>query len=310
MLQWFFQTGPSKDASGRSSPPCQMGFWISSTAGAAGRPGTITSSSKAMNISNPHRQCNNIFQTMLNAAASQVPKSIGSSINLQQNPATASGQFELPGGLGTGTSYRPDLGVRLLMSTAGKAVDAGYPSYVLAFNTTWTPDPSQSPYSSSPSGAPNMCTDTATAAPCVCGSSATCQKPNSGAPTDQKLCRDTATAALCPCGSTPTCSDSIDSTSSSGSHQTTSCVDSETGGACTCGSSATCSVPGTPPQRKPYETCLDSQTGQVCTCGSSKTCPNPSSGQPTRPLPPKDCRDSETGMECYCGLSITCSERG
>jgi len=82
-----------------------MGFWIPNGDGAAGKPGTITSTNKPFDPTNPQGQCRKIFQTMLDVAASLNPQSLGSSINLLTNPGNAAGQFKLPGGSRTGTSY-------------------------------------------------------------------------------------------------------------------------------------------------------------------------------------------------------------
>jgi len=81
-----------------------MGFWIPNGDGAAGKPGTITSTHKPFDPTKPQDQCRNVFQTMLDVAASLNPHSLGSSTNLVTNPGNAAGQFKLPGGSGTGTS--------------------------------------------------------------------------------------------------------------------------------------------------------------------------------------------------------------
>ena len=47
-------------------------------------------------------QCQNIFRAILDANAAHNPQWLGASINLRTFPATAQGQFELPGGEGTG----------------------------------------------------------------------------------------------------------------------------------------------------------------------------------------------------------------
>lgn len=80
-----------------------MGFWIPGAPGSAGRPGTLTSDGTALDASNPQGQCKNIFQTMLDVAASRNPDLSGTSINLLTNPGNAPGPFKLPGGSGTGS---------------------------------------------------------------------------------------------------------------------------------------------------------------------------------------------------------------
>lgn len=80
-----------------------MGFWLPNGDGVAGKAGTITSTKNPVDPLKPQGQCRNIFQTMLDVAASLNPTSLGSSVNLVTNPGSAEGQFKLPGGSGTGT---------------------------------------------------------------------------------------------------------------------------------------------------------------------------------------------------------------
>jgi len=71
-----------------ANPACQMGFYLPSDPAAAPKPSPA--------------QCRNIFGSMLNAAEYSGWRWFGSTVNLAVNPATAAGQFALPGGSGTG----------------------------------------------------------------------------------------------------------------------------------------------------------------------------------------------------------------
>lgn len=83
---WSFKT--SQVHLDYGSPACQMGFYIPSDPAAAPKPSPA--------------QCRNTFGSMLNAAEYSGLKWFGSTVNLAVNPATAAGQFALPGGSGTG----------------------------------------------------------------------------------------------------------------------------------------------------------------------------------------------------------------
>lgn len=86
---WSFTTSQVQLDYG--SPACQMGFYL------PGDPNPAPEPSPA--------QCRNIFRSMLHAAEYSRWRWSGSTVNLAVNPATAAGQFSLPGGSGTGKQY-------------------------------------------------------------------------------------------------------------------------------------------------------------------------------------------------------------
>lgn len=75
---------------------CQMGFWLPG--------GTIASAPKARTMDEMLAQCENVFNATVSAAAARNPEWIGASVDLKTNPAGQPGQYELPGGSGTGMS--------------------------------------------------------------------------------------------------------------------------------------------------------------------------------------------------------------
>ncbi|KAL8998178.1 MAG: hypothetical protein Q9169_002732 [Polycauliona sp. 2 TL-2023] len=126
---WYFATGAPSEAGW----VCHVGFWLPNNAPFSPEPPTASQkrSEKRAPDSHPEAapkpsgaQCSNIFGAMANAAADAVAAYLdnfddayvwsGASINLLQNPADQPGQFRLPGGQGT-----------------GKAVNSGYPSYII-----------------------------------------------------------------------------------------------------------------------------------------------------------------------------------
>lgn len=94
--QWTFRT-TSPSQTDVTKPPCTMGFWIPAEPDRAKAAGTITSTGAASNPKDPQAQCKNIYRAMLDAAASQSPKSVLTSINLVEKPGTPPAPFRLPG---------------------------------------------------------------------------------------------------------------------------------------------------------------------------------------------------------------------
>lgn len=128
--RWYFETGPT-DFPKRGNRACQMAFWLPG--------GTTASAPKTRTMEETLTQCENIFNTTVSAAAAHNPQWVGASINLKTNPAGQPGQYELPGGSGTGMStfHRSVVcyinGRRRWYSNAilGVAVNALYPSYIV-----------------------------------------------------------------------------------------------------------------------------------------------------------------------------------
>lgn len=104
---WYFET--SQVHLDYGDPACQMGFYLPADPLAALKPSP--------------KQCMNIFGNLVNGAEFSGWKWQGATINLKVNPATAQGQWALPGGSGT-----------------GEAENAGYPSYVLQVQKNNGPD--------------------------------------------------------------------------------------------------------------------------------------------------------------------------
>ena len=133
-----------------------------------------------------------------------------------------------------------------LTHAVGSAFNAGYPSYVLAFDTTWE--------------APPPCTDATTGGPCPCDSNRRCaQQPGSGG-SKPLLCTEITNGQSCICGSTPTCMPS----------QSPLCYDSQTNQSCKCKSSPTCI---SPVPRAPMS-CFDQVARLRCNCADKATNPN------------------------------------
>lgn len=88
---WYFTTSSLHYDNG-ANPACQMGFYLPSYPEAAPRPSPAP--------------CQNIFESIKNASdtgsVSGAQDWYGATMNLKVNPATAVGQFPLPGGSGTG----------------------------------------------------------------------------------------------------------------------------------------------------------------------------------------------------------------
>lgn len=114
---WYFETSPS-DYSEGGHPACQAGFVLPDDPAAASIPS--------------FEQCQQIFNAMAEDAGAATPAGFGASINLRTNPDGQPGQWSLPGGSGTGTGYYCSVKSLALTVYAGAAVNAGYPSYVIA----------------------------------------------------------------------------------------------------------------------------------------------------------------------------------
>jgi len=137
-----------------------------------------------------------------------------------------------------------------LTHALGSAFNAGYPSYVLAFDTTWE--------------APPPCTDPTTGAACPCDSNMRCIQPPGSGGSKPFLCTEITNGQSCTCGSTPTCRPP------QSPQPQPLCYDSQTNQSCKCKSSPTCisSVPRAP------MSCFDKVAKAPCNCADKATNPN------------------------------------
>jgi len=138
-----------------------------------------------------------------------------------------------------------------LTPAAGSAFNAGYPSYVLAFDPDW-------------SAPPPICTYPGTGAPCPCDRNQRCAPPaGSAAGADPFNCTDIANGQSCTCGSTITCG----LTRNPQPQPQLLCHDSQTNQSCTCRSSLTCisSPPG------PRPSCFIQASKAPCDCADMAT---------------------------------------
>ncbi|KAL8692045.1 MAG: hypothetical protein Q9218_002854 [Villophora microphyllina] len=119
------ESGPVGSSDDMQYAPCSMGFYIPDIDGAAGKPPQTKDND----------QCTRIFTAMVDAARNVSGKAIGgsgsrltlsmvlgTSINLEKNPANPPSPIQLPGGDGTGA-----------------ANNSGYLSYVMAYDPNWNP---------------------------------------------------------------------------------------------------------------------------------------------------------------------------
>ncbi|KAG7008647.1 hypothetical protein G7Y79_00004g012310 [Physcia stellaris] len=154
---WTFRT-TSPIQTDVTKPPCTMGFWIPAEPDRAKAAGTITSTGAASNPKDPQAQCKNIYRAMLDAAASQSPKSVLTSINLVEKPGTPPAPFRLPGSdeaVAAGSTA-----LTLHLAEIGRAHNAGYPSYLLAYDegdSPTSPSVSSTCQGKTPQGDPCDC---------------------------------------------------------------------------------------------------------------------------------------------------------